>query len=82
MSLDLTQIIRKGFTSTSLIKRYQIRNPKVDLIPKIVTLKTITKVTLFIKGTIATLVIGIQVILVLVKVTNTIENSVVKRPLT
>ena len=40
------------------------------------SLLTISKVALFIKATVATLVIGIHVILILVKVTNTIENAV------
>ena len=49
--LSLTQIIRKGNTRTSLLKRNYIRNPKVGLTPKIVTLVTISKVTKFITGT-------------------------------
>ena len=59
-----------------------MRNHKVDLVLKIVTLIAITNVTLFIKGTVATLVIDIQVILILGRATSTIENLGARRLLT
>ena len=81
-ALNLTQIIRKIHTSTSSLKRHYIRNPEVDLVLKTVTLVTITKVILLIKGTIAILIMGIKFIPIMVKVISIVTNSVAKRSLT
>ena len=67
---------KKGHTSTSLLKRRHKRNSNVDLVPKKVTLVTITNVT----GTIATSVTCVQVILISVKVRSIVVNSVANIP--
>ena len=60
--MSLTQIKRKRYTNTSLLKRYSMKNLKAILVPRIVNLIITTKVTQLMNGTTDTLVISIQVI--------------------
>jgi len=59
--LGFNPINKKRSYKHFFIKKSSHKNPKVDLVPRTVTLVTITNVTLFIKGTIAAFIIGIKV---------------------